>query len=272
MGLPALESDYALTPEQIEDYRRDGHIKLPGVASREEVAAYRPHLSDALLRYCIETRPMEQRDTYGKAFLKTENLWEKDEACRRFVLARRFGKIAADLMGVDAVRLYHDQAIFKEPGGGHTPWQQDNFYWPLGTEHTITMWMPLVDVTPEMGSMTFASGSHRDGLFASLKISDESDAFFLRHIQAKGYPLTDAGFVGAGDATFHSGWGLHGAPGNASDQVREVMTIIYYADGARVVSPEETGHGWDRDSFLPGCKPGDPAASPRNPIVYRRDR
>lgn len=270
--LPDLSGDYPLRPEQIEGYRRDGHVKLSHVASPEEVAAYRPHLADALMRYCIENRPFEERDTYGKAFLKTENLFEKNEACRRFVLARRFGKIAADLMGVDAVRIYHDQAIFKEAGGGRTPWHQDNFYWPLGTEHTITMWMPLVDVPPQMGSMTFATGSHKDGLFASIQISDESDAYFLRHIREKGYPLTNAGFVAAGDATFHSGWCLHSAPGNASDQTREVMTIIYYADGAPMVDPDETGFGWDRHSFLPGCKPGDLAVSDRNPLVFQRDR
>ena len=34
----------------------------------------------------------------------------------RFTLARRFAKIAADLMGVEGVRIYHDQALFKEPG------------------------------------------------------------------------------------------------------------------------------------------------------------
>ena len=118
--------------------------------------------------------------------------------------------------------------------------------------------------------MTFATGSHKDGLFASVAISDASDAFFLRHIAEQGYPLTNAGFVGAGDATFHCGWTLHSAPGNNSDTMREVMTIIYYADGTRVVDPDVTGHGWDRQSFLPGCKPGDLAASDRNPIVYRR--
>src|SRR5688500_4457978 len=126
---PDLSSDYALTPAQIAEYRRHGHIKLEHLATPEEIAAYRPHLAEALRRYCIENRPFEERDTYGKAFLKTENLFEKDETCRRFVLARRFAKVAADLMGVDAVRLYHDQAIFKEAGGGHTPWHQDNFYW-----------------------------------------------------------------------------------------------------------------------------------------------
>ena len=66
-------------------------------------------------------------------------------------------------MGVDGVRLYHDQALYKEPGGGFTPWHQDQTYWPLDTTHTITMWMPLLDIPPNVGSMRFASGSHAFG-------------------------------------------------------------------------------------------------------------
>ena len=62
-----------------------------------------------------------------------------------------------------ACGIYHDQALFKEPGGGHTPWHQDQFYWPFDTEKTITMWMPLADLDPRVGSMTFATGSHTRG-------------------------------------------------------------------------------------------------------------
>ena len=64
------------------------------------------------------------------------------------MFAPRFAEVAARLLGVEGVRLYHDQGLFKEPGGGPTPWHQDGYYWPLDTERTITLWMPLVDVPP----------------------------------------------------------------------------------------------------------------------------
>src|SRR5579884_1617585 len=131
--LPDLSSDYPLTSEQIAGYQRDGHILLRGVLSPEEIAAYRPLISDAADRYNTQSKPLEERDTYGKAFLQIMNLWRADPGVARFTLARRMGKIAADLMGVDGVRLYHDQALFKEPGGGPTPWHQDQHYWPLDT-------------------------------------------------------------------------------------------------------------------------------------------
>ncbi|MEJ7661127.1 MAG: phytanoyl-CoA dioxygenase family protein [Hymenobacter sp.] len=97
------------------------------------------------------------------------NLWRADEGVRRFVLARRFARLAADLLGVENVRIYHDQALFKEPGGGPTPWHQDQYYWPVDTTNTITMWMPLVDIDVAMGMLTFASGSHRQGACSTTK-------------------------------------------------------------------------------------------------------
>ena len=154
--LPDLTADYAVPVERVTEFQRKGHILLRGVASSEEVAAYRSVILAARERFGAERTPLENRDTYGKAFLKGMNLWSKDEDARQFVLAGRFAKIAADLLGVDGVRIYHDQALLKEPGGGITPWHQDQHYWPLDTANTITMWMPLVNVTPEMGAMRFA--------------------------------------------------------------------------------------------------------------------
>ena len=270
MNLPLLESDYPLTREQAAQFRRDGHILLRGVASAAEIAAYRPMILAARDKFGPEATPMAQRDTYGKAFLKGMNLWPKDDAVKQFVCARRFARIAADLLGVDGVRVYHDQALLKEPGGGITPWHQDQHYWPLATDQTLTMWMPLVEVTPEMGTMHFASGSHRDGYLGDLPISDESEAKFEAFIRERGYTKVPGAAMAAGDATFHYGWTLHGAPGNSSDRTREVMTIIWFADGARVGPLDNANRQRDRDRWLPGLNPGDLAASELNPLVFQR--
>lgn len=266
--LPELGGEYPVTSAQASQYQQDGHILLRGVASRSELAAFLPGIRSAVERFNAETRPLEERDTYGKAFLQVMNLWARDEVARRFVTSRRFAKIAADLMIVRGVRLYHDQALYKEPGGGMTPWHQDQYYWPLDTEKTITMWMPLVDVSAAMGTMSFASGSQRNGYLGKLPISDESEEVFKRFIADHGYELFNAGAMAAGDATFHSGWILHGASGNQSGRAREVMTIIYFADGARVTEPLNPNQERDMTRWLPGLSPGDLAASALNPLVH----
>ncbi|MBI3243157.1 MAG: phytanoyl-CoA dioxygenase family protein [Chloroflexi bacterium] len=269
MELPDLSQEYPLSAENVAAYRANGHILLRDVASPEEMAAYGPAIVEAAIRYNTEHRALEERDTYKKAFLQIMNLWACDDAdaVRRFVLARRFAKIAADLMGVERVRLYHDQALFKEAGGGYTPWHQDQHYWPLDTDQTITMWMPLVDVTPEMGVLHFASGSHTSGSLGEFPISDESQDVFRRFIAERGFRLSQSQPMAAGDATFHSGWVLHAAAPNTTDTIRKAMTMIYYPDGARVVNPVGEGRQKDLARWLPGCKPGDLAASELNPVV-----
>lgn len=266
--LPALDSVYPLTADQVARYRQDGHVRLSRVASADEVDAYRPVFAGEVERRRDGIKPLAERDTYGKAFLQVMNLWRAGPRAARFVTARRFARIAAELMGVSGVRLYHDQALFKEARGGHTPWHQDQFYWPLDTDRTVTMWMPLVDVTPDMGPMLFASGSHREGNIGKLAISDRSEEVFRTHVTDKGYTVTEAAGMRAGDATFHAGWTLHRAPANDTDRTREVMTVIYFADGAKVGEADHPNRVNDLEQWLPGCKPGGLAASPLNPLLY----
>jgi ectoine hydroxylase-related dioxygenase (phytanoyl-CoA dioxygenase family) len=266
--LPSLDEPYVLAGGAADGYRRDGFAIVRGLASPDEVACFRPAIAAAARRFNRERRPFAERDTYGKAFLQTINLWKRDEAVRRFVFARRFARVAAELMGVGGVRLYHDQALFKEAGGGHTPWHQDQWYWPLDTRHTITMWMALGDLTPDMGIMHFARGSHAEGQIGELPIGDASEAQLSRVVAERGFEVVGAGAMRAGDASFHSGWTLHAAPPNASATTREAMTVIYFADGTRVLAPDNPGRAFDLRFWLPGLAPGDPAASPDNPLVY----
>lgn len=270
--LPALDSNYEVPAEAVVECAEKGHTILRGLASPQEIAAYEPVIREAAFRHNRETRPIEERDDIiAKALLQIWNLWTLDESVRRFAFAKRFAKVAADLMGVDAVRMYHDQALFKESGAIRTPWHQDQFFWPLDSDKMITMWMPLVDVPADIGgTMSFVSGSHKLGYLGDFPISDESDAAFAEMIDETGLEVETHGAAVAGDATFHSGWSLHMAPANPTGNLREVMTVIYFADGMRVTEPENDAQRVDIDRWLPGLKPGELAASELNPLLYSR--
>jgi ectoine hydroxylase-related dioxygenase (phytanoyl-CoA dioxygenase family) len=267
-ALPALGGAHPVTDQQRQHFSRHGHALVRGLADADEVEDYRSAIEEAAARENREARALEDRDTYGKAFLQTTNLWRVDERVKRFVFSPRFAKVAADLLGVDGVRLYHDQALFKEAHGGRTPWHQDQFYWPFADASTVTMWMPLVDVPPEVGSMTFASGSNLVGAVSENPISDESDAEIDDIIAERGFSLDTYGALAAGDATFHAGWTLHRADPNPTDAVRSVMTVIYVADGTVVAEPRSPFQEFDLAVWLPGLEPGDPVGSELNPRLY----
>ena len=264
---PALDDGGSVDPGLVEAFQRDGHVLVPGLATPREAAAYRPVIEAAALDTAWNKRPLEERDTYGKAFLQSFNLWRVDPVIERFVRSTRFARTAAALLGVPSVRLYHDQALCKEPGGGRTPWHQDQYYWPMDTDRTITMWMPLVDVPDEIGSMTFATGSHRLGDLRGHAISDASDAEFAAMIEAEQIPTHTYGSLRAGDATFHAGWTVHSAGPNPTDLLRTVMTVIYVADGARVLTELSEAQDFDRKVWLDGTPPGALIDGPLNPLL-----
>lgn len=266
--IPTLNNYITISDQDKARFRGDGHVLIKNILNDEEMIHYRSVINNAALKFNTEKRKLEDRDTYGKAFLQIMNLWEVDDDVRTFSLAKRFGKIAADLLGVENVRIYHDQALYKEPGGGFTPWHQDQYYWPLNTNNTVTMWMPLIDITEDMGMLTFASGSHKSGFVKNIAISDESEAMLEDFIKEKGFEVTRAKSMKAGDATWHYGWTLHSAPGNHSREVmREVMTIIFVADGAKVIAPQNAHQEADRQRWIGGLPAGSEVSSDLNPVI-----
>ena len=264
-----LAAEREASPEEIRSFRELGHACVRGLATPEEVAAFAPSICDAAdrLAWNRDIPPQRQR-TYDRAFHQAIGLCWQDEAIREFVFAPRFARVAAELLGVDGVRLYHDQALVKRAGGGPTPWHQDAYYWPVDAGAAITMWMALVDIPPEVGSMVFADGSHRRGDLRGPAISDESEDHFARLVEEEALSTSTHGAMAAGDATFHAGWTLHSAGPNPSADDRPAMTVIYVADGATVLVPERDEQRLDLALYLPGAMPGGPAATDRNPLLW----
>jgi ectoine hydroxylase-related dioxygenase (phytanoyl-CoA dioxygenase family) len=265
--MPRFDDTHTLTAEVVRSYQENGFVMLRALATRPEVNAYRPLIQEAV-REKFERQEIEGRKGgYGRFFTQVTNIWRLDARLQALVFARRFAKVAADLMGVPGVRLYHDQALFKPAGGSATPWHQDQVYWPLDTTHTITLWMPLLDAPRDMGTMSFAAGSHREGPLLNVAISDESQQQFERLVRERRFPVVDHE-LNAGDATLHAGWTVHSSHPNSSDRTREALAIIYYADGTRIMNPDSEYRKVDMEAFHPGQKPGDIAASPLNPLLF----
>ena len=264
-----LEVPYPLAPEQIASFRERGYVKLKEVLSPEEIERYRQEITQVVKeRNPLLNKPMEERTTYEKAFTQITNLWQENEVVKELIFSKRLARIAAELMGVAGVRLYHDQALYKEPGGGITPWHADQYYWPLSTENTCTAWIPLQAVPREMGPLAFSERTHHFEIGRDLAISDESEDMIQKALAEQNFEL-ESGPFDLGEVSYHSGWTFHRAGANTTDDVRAVMTVIYMEDGIRVTELERPEHQADRDAFLPGLQPNDEAITEYNPLLYR---
>jgi hypothetical protein len=255
------------TEHQVTEYQAAGHLTLRGVLPLAKVQGVRPTV-EALVREASRAAlPLEERDTYGKAFLQVQDLNRKSPMAREFVWDQGLAKIAASLMGVPAVRFYFDQALFKEPGGGATPWHQDHVYWPLATEKAITAWIPLVDVPAEMGTMEFVRGSHHSQHRHLVKISDESEDLYSRLVAEQNLPVEPTGPMKVGDVSFHASWALHRAMGNSTPQVRQVIAVIYFEDGAALYDQIQGSQRIGYDVYFSDLGPGDVAGSELMPVL-----
>ncbi|MFN2529181.1 MAG: phytanoyl-CoA dioxygenase family protein [Candidatus Baltobacteraceae bacterium] len=247
-------------------YERDGFVRLKEFFSPKLLLRYGGEFSAEVQRRNQQNLPLEERDTYHKAFLQVTNLWRSNAPAKEFVFSKRLASLAAQLLRVPKVRLYHDQALYKEPGGGMTPWHADQFYWPLDSDKTITAWVPLQETPIAMGPIAFAAGSQRMMSGRDLAISDESDRSIRRGLETGRYREVEEPFE-FGEISFHSGWTFHHAGPNRTPHPRAVMTIIYIADGIRLTEPARPQHRLDWDAFMPGVKPGEVVDSPLNPVL-----
>lgn len=263
-----LDAPYRLGRGDVDAFDRNGFVRLENVLDQATIAAYEPEITGKVIELNTMHLPMEQRSTYQKAFLQISNLWRHSERVREFVFSRRLARIAAELLGVDGVRLYHDQALYKEAGGGITPWHADQYYWPLATDRCCTAWVPLQETPAPMGPLAFAAGSHRFSFGRDLPISDESEAALQAALAGRNFPVVADPYA-LGEVSYHLGWTFHRADPNTTATPRRVMTIIYVDADIRIAEPVNDPQRADLATWMPGRKPGDVPDTGLNPLLYR---
>jgi ectoine hydroxylase-related dioxygenase (phytanoyl-CoA dioxygenase family) len=259
-GAIVLNTDYALTDEQIHFYRENGFIQLNEVITGEHLERFRTTVTHAVNSEADHDNNSNPKGSYEKIFIQKVNLWRRHPALKEFVLSKRFGNIAARLSGYQ-MRLWHDQALFKEPEiGAKTPWHQDTHYWPHREKaHQLSIWIALKDVTITNGCMSFIPGTQKYDSIPAVNLGNPQDLFEIAP-QVKGIkPITCQ--LKAGSCTFHNGLTFHYAGPNRSDEMREAMVMIYMPDGT-------TYSGEDHVVIEKGeFQIGERLAEPKFPIV-----
>ena len=187
--------DYQVSERQILNFLKDGHLFINQLFNTTETTitkdllhaikniydnnddttkliAYQHKLKVMLGREDADTLTLQQCeealreiDQIEIPFMQTFNLWKRDSIAHNLIHSPILGRLAADLLGVDAVRVYQDSVFIKRPGDGPTLWHSDLNMCPFDTNDFLTIWIPLQDVPAESqggSGLTFATASHRD--------------------------------------------------------------------------------------------------------------
>jgi len=221
-----------VTDTHLESFERDGFVVVPALLTDAELTEFGA-IADAAVseRMSWDTRRLNEKSRYEQSFQQCLNLWEDYPAIRPLTFHPRITQAAA-LLGVAAIRLWHDQALYKEPGGRPTDAHQDQGYWPIHETDTITAWIPFDGSTLVSGAMGYVPGSHRFGVrkFVNIFFADEPYDL-LGGPEARGVEPVFVE-VPRGGVAFHHGLTFHTAQPNRTAHPRRVHTMIFFRDGS----------------------------------------
>ena len=224
-----------ITDEQIAFYQQNGFVAIDDFLDADELEIWRRHVDEAVARRgkrkLADGSAMEEDNYYARVFAQRINLWTDHAGMRQLMLDARLGEMAAQLAGVDGIRIWHDQALIKPPWGNPTAWHLDNPYWSFYSRDAISIWVALDDVTRDNGCLYFLPGSHLTATYDNVGIgSNISDLFNAypqwREREAVGVEMK------AGGCSFHNGLVAHGAGANMTPHHRRAMTCAYMPDGS----------------------------------------
>jgi ectoine hydroxylase-related dioxygenase (phytanoyl-CoA dioxygenase family) len=255
-----------LTLRLVDDFRRDGFVVVPDLLDADELAHYGAAVDEAVARRSRhDTRSLGEKSLYEQSFVQCQNLWEDAPDVRPLSFHPALGETAALLLGADAVRLWHDQALYKEAGGRETDPHQDQPYWPIAETDTVTAWIPFDGSTLASGAMGYLPGSHRLGLreFVNIFTPSADDPLARRELEGLDPVFVE---VAPGSVAFHHGLTFHLAKPNTTGTVRRVHTVIYFADG----STRGEGHFPHPSVERAGIAMGEVIASDVTPIAWPR--
>lgn len=224
-----------LTEEQIQTFRTRGFLKTGQVLTDAEADALRERMF-AVIEGRSEGQAEAVRNLTGKednVVIQIVNIWEADDLFNKHLYNPTICQMAAELMGTDTVRVWHDQVQYKPPFvGGPTDWHQDHPYWPIiQPADLVSAWVALDDATIENGCMSMVPYSHTWGPHKGGTIGTNFEDFtptpdlslLPEGVEIEIVPCE----VKKGEVMFHHCLTWHGSPCNRSDKGRPAIAVHY---------------------------------------------
>jgi phytanoyl-CoA hydroxylase len=227
----------SVTRQQVAAYRGDGFLVHHNLLSPAELKELRAAVDDAVasmgkrLVAGSEISGGDGDTYYEKVFTQKLNLWKINATIKRFMLGPEVGRMAAELAGVPALRLWHDQALIKEPFANPTGWHLDDPFWSFYSRDAISIWIALDDATLENGCLFYVPGSQRVADFRNVAIGENIADLFKIYPEFKTMGTVSTP-VKAGGCVFHNGLTAHGAGANMTNGRRRAMTAGYMPEGS----------------------------------------
>lgn len=267
----------AISQDQIDFYQKNGYIIIEDFLNSKELGEWRAAVEAALAERNGQKMPGKaakisendginnDAEYFSKVFDQLINLWQTNDQVKKIMFDEKIGQMAAKLAGVDGIRIWHDQALYKKPWANPTSWHLDTPFWSFTDRNALSIWVALDDATLENGCLFFIPGSHKKTSFENAGIGKNMDSVFEIYPEFRTNHAV-AAQMKAGSCSFHNGLTIHGAHANMTPGSRRAMTCAYMPDGNVYngipnVLPQ---------SYLINLKVGDELNNEaQNPLIYK---
>ncbi len=239
-------SPWALSEEQVRLFHEHGYVKGGRVLDERQIEALREGLEAIRTGENARTAELyeideDYRREPDKHLFHFLGAWLIDDAFHDLLWHPAITTKAAQLLGVERLRFWHDQVFYKPPlHPGVVTWHQDYSFWtrsvPAGH---VTCWIALDDSTEENGCLQYVPGSHRFGLLPRISLTKDMDAVkdFLTPAQAAAFEPVPM-IVRAGECTFHHSHTVHGSYANRSSHHRRGVALNFMRPDTRSAQGE----------------------------------
>jgi ectoine hydroxylase-related dioxygenase (phytanoyl-CoA dioxygenase family) len=248
-GRASVEFGGSLTQEQIQFYNTQGYLVLDRLMTDADLAPVREAMSQKVDQIAAELLcagkiqdPLKHRPFHyrlaelfagltDKDFLQFGRSW-RDRFPGYFILMRNPKILDAvqSLIGPEifANPVYNARPKVPKVAAGAVPWHQDKSYWPdANSNPVITVWIPLVDSTPENGCLHLIPGTHTKRVIQHFKEGITGTRYEALSDDVAAGKKVVALPVPAGSAILFNDRLIHMSTPNNSDHVRWSVDLRY---------------------------------------------
>ena len=250
----------AIDPAQVEAYRNDGYLLLPGLFDDADLEAVRVAVEDEVDQLAdrfyregkVSSRFADQPFNRRLVLLcesaqESVRIWELRTRAAvtpelyRFVRHPGLLELMSAILGPEVAWTGSFAVRVKLPESEVTafPWHQDTQYYGNPTQHlqVISVWIPLVDVDQRNGCLHLIPGSHSWGLLGGARDSERVVRMF-EDVEQRATPVVLP--MRRGDALAFSNLTCHASTVNTTDEMRWSIDLRYVVpEGAAARSDEE---------------------------------
>lgn len=220
-----------VTPDEIAHYHKFGWVKLENFIAVDRVEQILK-IAKEMMGEGGDKSASSQAFSY---FIPAQPGGIKNSIIKPVI--EKFGPNAKKLMARKAdvgVRFFADVFAPKLPsrkpskfgGNGASGYHQDYPASASDRSGGIVFWIPLIDMTPEAGTLSFVNGSHRHGVMGHHDSYGEGDLLDSYPELLDSCTITESMSYSVGDVTAHNTLCVHGAGPNLTDSPRWAYIVI----------------------------------------------